>query len=300
MAHRLALAAVVLLAASGVADAHPPRGIVADARGAVYFSDLERIWKVDRAGRMTLARAGVPGRHIHELVIDPNGAIHGEETSYDPATERWPSALWKMTPDGQVTYLLPTTTSPPLGTGLWRDARGCTYIAQGDRPPAGPLLFRRCPRRSAELLLGSKADVRAFRQILLSNIGGTAMGPGAAFYFRHGGAVRKRAPDGRISLVASGLPVENYGIAVSNDGSIYAAEFASRRVTRTDVHGRRTTVATAAAPWGPTGVFWRSGILYILEVGVRDPRDEPAFRVRTLRGNSRLQTLATLPAGRRR
>lgn len=299
MLNRLALASLALLAANE-ADAHPPRGIVVDARGTVYFSDLERIWTIDPRGRLSLARAGVSGRHIHELVIDGSGAVYGDETSYDPANETWPSAIWRMGPGRGVTYLLPTTTAPPPGSGLWRDARGCTYVAQQDRAPAGPLLFRRCPGGRAELLYGSRADARGFRQVLTSNFGGTAMGPGGAFYFRHGGTVRKRLPGGAISVAASGLPIENYGIAVGADGSVYVAELAARRVTRTWPGGRRTVVATSAAPWGPTGVFWRSGILFVLEVGIRDPRDEPAFRVRTLRPGGRAATVATLAAGRRR
>lgn len=298
MLHRPALSLLGLLLCAE-ASAHPPRGIVVDAGGNVYFSDLERIWKIDRQGQLTLARAGVSGRHIHELVIDRFGSVYGDETSYDPTNETWPTGIWKMGPDGRVMYLLPTTTSPPPGTGLWRDARGCTYLAQQERAARGPLLFRRCPRQRPELLFGSRADARAYRQVLTSNISGTAMGPEGAFYFRHGGTVRKRSPDGAISVAASGLPVENYGLAVGADRSIYVAELAARRVTRTGANGRRSTVATAAAPWGPTGVFWRSGVLYILEVGIRDPHDDPAFRVRKLLPNGGLQTLATL-AGRRR
>lgn len=101
-------------------------------------------------------------------------------------------------------------------------------------------------------------------------------------------------------VVASGLPVENFGIAVNADGSLYVAEHASRRVTRTSPDGKRIAVASAAAPWSPTGVFWRAGALYILEVGIRDPRDEAAFRVRKLLPDGRLTTLATLAAGRTR
>lgn len=179
MLRRLASALLSLIASAQAAMAHPPRGIVVDARGNVYFSDLERIWMVDPRGRLTLARPGVPGRHIHELVIDASGSVHGEENTYDPAREQWPSAIWKMELNRRATYLVPTTTAPLLGTGLWRDARGCTYLAQQDRAPAGPLLFRRCRGRGAELLFGKPDDARNYRQVLLSNMGGTAMGPEA-------------------------------------------------------------------------------------------------------------------------
>jgi len=296
---KLLLLATLLCLSAGAAGAHPPRGIVADGRGRVYFSDLERIWRVERDGRLTMMRPGVAGRHVHELAIDRAGSVHGEETSYDPATRQWPSAIWKMNPAGRVSYVVPQTRSPALGTGLWRDVRGCTYLAQQDPPPRGPLLFRRCPRQAPELLFGDRADARAFRQILFSNLGGTAIGPDGSFYFRHGATVRRRFANGRIAVAATGLPVENFGIAVGGDGALYAAEHAARRVVRIGTDGARKVVATGSVFWAPTGVTYRSGALYILEAGQRDARADPAFRVRKLGADGKIQTLATLPPGRR-
>ncbi|HLL58387.1 MAG TPA: hypothetical protein VK391_00655 [Allosphingosinicella sp.] len=294
--NKLLTLALALVGLTAPALAHPPRGIVVDGAGRVYFSDLERIWMIDRRGRLSLVRAGVFGRHIHELVIDAAGAVYGEEQSYDSAREEWPSAIWKLWPDRRVTYIVPETRAPVLGTGLWRDGQGCTYLAQQDRPPAGPLLFRRCAGRGPELLFGNAADAGRYRQVLLSNIGGTAIGPDGSFYFRHGGTVRKRSPAGAVAVVATGLAVENYGIAVGGDGTLYVAEFAARRIVAIAPDGRRRIVATASAPWAPTGLAFRFGSLYVLEAGQRDPRDPIAFRVRKRLPNGALTTVATLPS----
>lgn len=288
------LTALAMLGLSGLAAAHPPRGIVVDAQGKVYFSDLEQIWMIDRAGRLVLVRPGVSGRHVHELVIDDQGSVYGEEQSYDPSTEEWPSAIWKLSPNRRVTYIVPETRSPPVGTGIWRDSTRCTYSAQQDRG-RGPLLFRRCPGKGAELLFGKATDAAAFRQVLLSNVGGTAAGPDGSFYFRHGGTVRRRTADGRVETIASNLAVENFGIAVGSDKSLYVVEHSARRVIRIAAGGTRHIAAASRPPWAPTGVAYRSGSLYVLEVGQSGPRDPISFRVRRVLPNGRTLVLATLP-----
>jgi hypothetical protein len=287
------LATCALATCGNPSLAHPPRGIVVDGGNNVYFSDLERIWKISPSGKLTLVRPGVSGRHIHELAIDAHGSVYGEETSYDASRDAWPSAIWKLRPNRRVTYLVPTTREPDLGSSVWRDANNCTYLAQQE-PSKGPLLFRRCSGRQAELLFGNRADAASYRQVLLSNMGGTAMGPDGSYYFRHGATVRKRTPGGNIHTVATRLPVENYGIAVASDGALLVAEHAARRVVSFAAGRRPQVVASSAAPWSPTGVYARSGALYVLEVAQPNPRTEPSFRVRRRTGKGRTETLATL------
>src|SRR5207253_9986703 len=91
-----AIAAVCVLLISDT-WAHPAWGIVVDRRGQVYFSDLETVWKIDAQGKLTVFRAGVSGRHIHELVIDEDGNLYGPDYSYVPETQRYLNAIWKMT-----------------------------------------------------------------------------------------------------------------------------------------------------------------------------------------------------------
>src|SRR3954464_2727058 len=91
------------------AHARPPWGIVADGRGRIYFSALETIWKVDERGRLNVFRPGVEGRHTHELTLGEDGNLYGEDLTYEPAGERWITAVWKMTPSGELSYLLAPT-----------------------------------------------------------------------------------------------------------------------------------------------------------------------------------------------
>jgi hypothetical protein len=82
--------------------AHPAWGIVVDHNNQIYFSDLETIWKIDAQGKLTVFRPGVSGRHTHELALDESGNLYGDELTYEPATQRYISALWKMMPAGKL------------------------------------------------------------------------------------------------------------------------------------------------------------------------------------------------------
>lgn len=291
----LALAAFCTLQLTAAAQAHPPRGIVVDASGRVYFSDLERIWMVDPRAGLKLVRPGVRGRHIHELALGADGTLYGEQQFYDPARQQWPSAIWKRSADGRISYVVPETRVPALGTSIWRDPQGCTLLA--DQSPAkAPLLFRRCPGRSPQLLFGRPADAASFRQVLLSNIGGVAGGPDGSFYFRHGATVRRLTRAGGVELVAANFTSENYGIAVGHDHSLYVVEHSARRVVRVAPDGKRSVAIASAAPWAPSGVAVRGRVIYVLETGVAGGGDgRISFRVRRLLPNRTAETIALLP-----
>src|ERR1051326_428098 len=93
--------------------AHPAWGIVVNRAGEIYYSDLATVWKIDPAGHVSVARPGVSGRHVHELAIDADDNIYGED--YDGTSKR----VWKMTPSGAITSV--------SGPGVWRDRNGNNY-----------------------------------------------------------------------------------------------------------------------------------------------------------------------------
>src|SRR5215210_3742325 len=125
---RALIAIIILIAAAalttGQAWAHPAWGIAVDRDNQIYFSDLETIWRIDAQGQLSVIRAGVSGRHTHELTIDESGNLYGDELTYESATGRYTSALWKMTPAGDFAYTLAPTSSPPKGMSLWRMSDG--------------------------------------------------------------------------------------------------------------------------------------------------------------------------------
>src|SRR6185437_13328769 len=115
----------VLLAVN--VSAHPAWGIALDRNNQIYFSDIETIWKIDAQGKLTVFRAGVSGRHVHEINLGEDGNLYGVDNSYEPATQRFIAALWTITPDGKFSYLVAPTSDPPKGMTNWKDAAGNRY-----------------------------------------------------------------------------------------------------------------------------------------------------------------------------
>src|SRR5437763_7193689 len=137
------LAVCIFLASD--AQAHPAWGIAVDHQGQVYFSDLKTVWKIDAQGKLSIFRAG-DDRHTHELNLDEAGNVYGVDNSYDSATQRFFSAIWKMTPAGGFSYLLAPTDNTSKGISIWRDRDGNMYsVEQNNQLKRETLLLRRTP-----------------------------------------------------------------------------------------------------------------------------------------------------------
>ena len=287
------LAAALLLFAGAAGHGHPSRAIVVADDGRIFFTDLERLWQIGRDGRLRLLREH-RDRHTHEVALDAAGNLIGEDSAYEPATGAYRETIWQLSPGDRVRTLYGPTTRPDRGVGVIRDARGCTYHANESMTGSHPLVHRRCPDGKVVRLLGSTADDRAFRQILLSNVAGAALDDRGNFIFRQGGAIRKIAPTGAVRTLATGIAKENLGLALGGDGSIFIAEAAARRILRVHPDGHRSVAATAAGPWSPTGVAVSRGQLYILEATEYRPGAETRMRVRRVAPGGRSTLLATV------
>ena len=196
----LMLAMVVLLSLLSIeTSAHPATGIVVDRKGQIYFSDLETVWKIDTQGKLSVFRPGVHGRHVHELTIDEQDNIYGADVSYEPATKGWISDVWKMTPEGELTYLLEPTNNPPRGMSIWRDREGNMYfVDQNNHLKQQTLLLRRTPDGSVLTLAGGAyghADGKG-AAARFSSVGGMAFGPDGSLYLTDGTSVRRVGMDG--------------------------------------------------------------------------------------------------------
>ena len=78
-------------------------------------------------GRKKFFRAGVSGRHVHELSMDQEG-MFTELTLVITRRPKTCQQRWQMTPDGKFTYLLEKTEHPPRGISIWRDSAGHMYF----------------------------------------------------------------------------------------------------------------------------------------------------------------------------
>jgi sugar lactone lactonase YvrE len=291
---------------AGSVSAHPAWGIAVDRNNQIYFSDLEAVWKIDAQGKLGVFRAGVSGRHTHDLNVDEDGNLYGADNSYEPSTQRFFSAVWKMTPAGGFSYLLAPTDDPPEGTSIWKDRDGNMYHAT-NYPERELLVLKRTPNGNVTVLVGSSNALRAYRQGAPYSVGGMAFGTDGALYLTDGANLRKVTADGRMTMLARNIALENpsespmsgspatrlFGIVVDAQGNVFAADNGNRRVLKVTSSGTISTVARAERPWSPTGVALKDGNLYILEFGFTPPSTYTP-RVRKLSPDGRITTLAAI------
>lgn len=306
--------AFVAIAFLLVADtqAHPSWGIAVDHQGQVYFSDLKTVWKIDARGGLSVFR-GSADRHTHELNVDEAGNVYGADNSYEPSTERFFSAIWKMTPAGSFSYLLSSTDDPPEGISIWRDRDGNTYHAT-NHPGVELLVLKRSVDGRVTVLAGNSQAASVYRQGVPYSLGGMAFGPEGALYFVHGSNVSKVTGQGVVNALARNLTIEKasdartgagggaaaaaasptqlFGIAVDARGSVFVADYGNRRVLKISPEGQTSTVLRAEESWFPTGVAARGSDLYVLEMGETPSRVSLGARVRKLLPDGKVLTLA--------
>ncbi|HXT63224.1 MAG TPA: hypothetical protein VN696_09330 [Pyrinomonadaceae bacterium] len=296
----------VLLAVN--VSAHPAWGIALDRNNQIYFSDIETIWKIDAQGKLTVFRAGVSGRHVHEINLGEDGNLYGVDNSYEPATQRFIAALWTMTPDGKFSYLVAPTSDPPKGMTNWKDAAGNRYyVGSSDNTGREVFVLKRTPDGKVTTLAGNRQAGDAYRQVALYSVGGMAFDSAGTLYFTDNPNVRKVTMDGTMTMLASNVALENraqsatpdssvtrlFGIAVDAERNAFVADYGNRRVLKITSGGAISTVARAEQPWAPTGVAVKDGNLYILEFGFTPPSTYTP-RVRKLSPDGRITLLATL------
>ncbi|HJQ30609.1 MAG TPA: hypothetical protein VJ866_00440 [Pyrinomonadaceae bacterium] len=312
----LLTAAAVLFVLVSELSAHPPWGVAVDPQSQVYFSDLETVWKIDARGRLSVFRAratGEGGRHTHELNCDEAGNVYGEDLTYEPGTEHYIAAVWKMTPAGVFSYVVAPTDDPPKGMSIWRGRDGSTYATLRRDPTSEQFLLKRSPEGTVNVLAGDREAAERVKQVLLYGSGGMAFGADGTLYFVDGASLMKMTPDGVVSALARDIPGEGadgvnganapqgsasaprpglLGIAVDASGNVYAADLGGRRVVKVTPRGEVSTLWRSEQPWLPTGVAVRGGDVYVLEAGA--PRGSHlSARVRKLSPDGRATLLAT-------
>jgi sugar lactone lactonase YvrE len=250
--------------------AHPGVGIVMDARGNVYYTDLARVWKIAPDGRKTVA---VPNVHTHELCLDSGSNLYGEHVWYEGgATDRWGYRVWRRAPDGTMTDVVPARRGFRTDYGFVRDAAGNMYSAAPVDPSAasGPTSFRRRAPDGKVTTIVQCSDCRNVRWM-------TASGDGT-LYFTDSGDLRELSADGQIRTIARNLAVGAgsvpqgqewrlvMGLWTDAARNVYVAVYGLREVKRVSPEGRVEVVAKSRFPWAPTGgLIAPDGDLWLLE-----------------------------------
>jgi hypothetical protein len=312
-ASRAFAAVIFAMVFSGLTCAHPSWGIVVSSTGDVYFSDLETVWKLDRAGKLSVFRAGVSGRHVHELAIDAQDNIYGPDFSYEPATQRFITAIWKMAPDGRFAYLQSPSNQAPPGLGILLDRAGNMYsVDQNNHTKTRTLLLKRTPEGVVTTLAGGAfghADGKG-TAAKFSTVSALVFGSDGNLYVSDGEYVRRVSMDGTVVTLAKNLLFRTAedkpplfagsygslaGLSVGPGGNVYVVDAGDRRLLKIANDGKVTVVYRCDPPYFPNGVFaTSSGEVYVLEFSFTPPSTWGGPRVRTIFPDGRMRVLDTV------
>ena len=292
--------------------AHPSWGIVVSSTGIVYFSDLETVWQIDRKGNLSVFRAGVGGRHVHELSIDSQDNVYGPDYIYDPATNKYFLGVWKKTPDGTETVLQQPIDTVMSGVSIWRDRAGNMYsIEQNNHTKERTLLLRRTPDGRVSTLAGGTyghADGRG-PAAKFSSVTAMTFGPDGNIYLTDGTGVRRVTLDGDVKTLAKDITARTtedkptlfggndkniFGLAVDAGGNVYVGDAGNRRLVKAEKDGKLSVVYRLDPPYFPTGVFATpSGDVYVLEFSYTPPGTTDKPRVRKISSDGQNRIIAT-------
>lgn len=275
------LTLLLLLGIVAPVKAHPGVGIVQDRRGNIYFTDLKQVWKITADGKQTVV---VPAVHTHELFLDADDNLFGEHLSYEGETGKWRFRVWRLSPDGTLSDIIPTTEGMRADYSFVRDSKGTMYWADH----ANETVIKKRTK-------GGQPTTHAAGT--LRRVSWMTVTADGILYLMDSGDLRRIAQDGSVTTVVARLtglekPTPNVsdlnyhmGLWTDEDGAIYVAVAAERLVVRVTADGMSSVVAKSSAPWSPSGgMVDREGHLWLLEYDAEDKA-----RVRRIDKNGRDQ-----------
>jgi len=272
--HRPVFAVVLALLWRTAAFAHPGIGIVRDARGNVFYTDLAQVWKIDPAGRKSVA---VPHVHTHELALDAQGNLYGEHLWYEgEKIDKWGYRVWRRTPDGKVSDVIPAHEGFLRDYSFVRDGAGTMYWVE--RQPK--VVFRKTDAAGRTADLAPCGDCRDVRWMAWAGDG--------TLLFTDAGDLRSLGADGRFRTLAKGLQKSTEGpllMGLWTDArrGIYVADYGHREVKRIEADGKVGVIARSRLPWAPSGgMLAPDGTLWLLETSITN-----SVRVRRIQPGGR-------------
>jgi len=280
------------------ASGHPGSGIVVDKEGNVYFTYIGRgVGKIDPQGKLTYVGNTHGG---HWLCLDAEGSFSRTQ----------PKHFERITPDGVKPALIYADGGSPIA--VLRD--GNLYFASNDEKmtPGGLQVTRQSP--GGEISIFPPDGKKTTEKL---GITGLAPGPDGSLYIASPSALTKLKVDGTFTTLVHPIELKDCdvdypdnnpnsllpslrGLAVDEDGTIFAAGVGCRAVVKISPDGKKVeTVLKAEPPWSPTGVAMHRGEVYILEYTHANgsPKEGWRPRVRKLGRDGKVTTLVTVPIG---
>lgn len=270
-------ALVVLAGLPSLSSAHPSWSIAHDrARGLVYYSDLRQVWSVDATLTRRLVVANV---HTHELLVDAEGNLYGEDARVNGRHR-----VWRRSPGGVLTDVIPDTEGYRDDWGFVEGPGGALYWAKCENPANGQAscgVRRRLPDGRVETAARGARFGHPLNFLSRDAEGRILIGDGPD--------VKRLKADDTLEVVARGVTRATdrfafMGFHTAEDGALYLAAFGDRTIVRVAKDGTRRIEARSSAPWSPTGVLKTTQGLWILEFDGARAR----LRFRPAKGAERL------------
>jgi sugar lactone lactonase YvrE len=245
-----ALLSLLVLAAT--AQAHPGVGIVRDAHGNIFYTDLTHVWRIPAGGGKPAI--AVPHVHTHELCFDAQGALLGEHLWYNgESLNTWGHRVWRLAPDGRLTDLVPARAGFRTTVSFVRDGAGNEFFHE--RTAGGRDVFK---RKAPDGTISTLLDSPRFHDIRWMTAA-----PGGTLYFVDQSDLWRLAPDGQIKLLARRLAESDaaeqrhmvQGLCADDAGNVWVAVYELRVVKKITADGTTSIAARASFPWAPTGVL---------------------------------------------
>ncbi|HWJ03267.1 MAG TPA: hypothetical protein VNU93_06265 [Verrucomicrobiae bacterium] len=237
-----------------------------DSKGAIYYTDLEQVWKIERNGKKHIV---VPRVHTHELYMDSRDNLFGEHLWYNgESVNTWGHYVWRLSNSG----ILDTIKGPDEGFledySFVRDSTGNMYWVERSA-------ISRFKKKAPDGTITTIAEGR------FENVRWMYSTPQGVLYFFDLTNLYKIEPRGRVTLVAKEIREKRaafagvgknhmvFGIWTDKAGDIYVANFGGQVVKRVHSNGVIENVAYSKTPWAPTGgLFDDEGNLWLLEASL--------------------------------
>ena len=287
---------------------HPAWGIVIDANRQIYFSDLETIYKIDSQGKLSIFRAGVSGRHVHDLSIDADGSIYGWENVYEPQMEKHLRAFWKMSSKGEYTEIVSLTGNPPSGISIWRDSGGNTYSVEpwNNEKKETKIIKRTTDGKTSVFAGGKYGYLDGQKEKAEFNvITDMAFGKDNTIYLTNDDKVRKIDRFGMVTTIYRNETSKQnqktpepfsrlYGLDVDKENNVLAADFSNNRLLKISLDGKVSTLLKSEKDWSPIGVATFGDEVYVLELRPYTASIHTGNRVLKISSNGKSTIIANL------
>ena len=245
--------------------AHPGVGIVKDSKGNIFFTDLQRVWKINN-GKKTVV---VPDVHTHELYIDKDDNLFGEGGYYDDKSIKFYHYLWVLRQNGRIDTVIGMKEAyVHQDFSLARDRDGNEYYIKRFLVPhtdTNHIYKKTANGIETVLATGNFKNVNWLHP----------QENGSLLYFTEN-TIFRVDKHGDVKLITdkirgakssdSGGDLSVWGIWQDNSKNVYAAVFSDKTIIKIDPAGNVTTVFRSEGNWSPLhGVFDNKNKLWVLE-----------------------------------